>query len=151
METTALAGLMDDFPFREESRAAVEALQRWKTALLDQAVDNPLETLLMVVSGAAMVIYLAEKDVNEGITTYADALHYTTTCLTVGYANIFPITQVGKMVAAFVMMAGPSLTAWQLEGRLVKREAEKAAAAEPSDTAAVVAKLEAILQELRKQ
>jgi len=151
MQPTTIEPLFEDFPFAEESRAAVEALERWKKALLDQGVDNPLETLVMLVTGAAMVIYLAEKDVNEDIRTYGDALHYTATCLNVGYAKMFPVTQVGKVIAALVMMVGPSIVAWQLEGRLVRREREspEAELQTAPDLGPVVEKLDAILQELR--
>lgn len=154
MQLVPTTTLLEDFPFRDESCAAVEALQRWKNALLDHAVDNPLEAMLMVWTGAAMVFYLAEKEANEEVRSYGDALHYVATCFNVGYANIYPVTQVGRMVAALVMVMGPALVAWQLEGRLVRREREATeAAAAPAgpDFTPVVAKLDAILEELKAQ
>ena len=45
-----------------------------------------------------------------------DALHYISTCLSVGYARIFPVTQVGKLVATIVMAIGPSLSGWVIRG-----------------------------------
>ncbi|HEU4753058.1 MAG TPA: hypothetical protein VFU47_08110, partial [Armatimonadota bacterium] len=67
-----------------------------------------------------------------------------------GYANVFPRTQLGKLVAAIVMMIGPALTSWVVEGRLVQRQATPPAAEEPQpETAAVLEKLELILQELK--
>jgi hypothetical protein len=156
---TSIEPQIGDFPFAGESRAAFEALLRWKNRLQDIAVDNPLETLFVLVSGGAAVFYLAEKAVNERVNSYADALHYVATCLCVGYANLFPETQTGKLVAAIVMSLGPSLAAWVLEGRLTARErdidpsfrsARRIAERGPGDSQ-VVERLEAILQELRRQ
>jgi hypothetical protein len=137
-----------DFPFTGECQAAVAAFQEWKNKLLDTAVDHPLETQVTVVLGSAWVFYLAEKDANPDVKTYGDALHYIATCLCTGYANIFPITQLGKVVAAIVMMVGPSMTAWVLEGRLVQRQAVEAST-EPPDP--VLETLHLILQELKAQ
>jgi voltage-gated potassium channel len=150
MDLNGKAPQIGDFPFTEECEAAVAALQGWKDRLLDYAVDNPLESLIALVTGGAWVLYLAEKEVNEGIETYDDALYYVSTCLSVGYANIFPRTQVGKFVAAVVMILGPSLTSWVIEGRLVKRQAPNTQPALPEPDP-VVEKLEAILKELRAQ
>ncbi|MFN3649930.1 MAG: ion channel [Armatimonadota bacterium] len=141
-------------PFTEEADAALQAMQAWKNRLLDFAVDNPTEALLAVLTGGAMVFYLAERGANERVQSYADALHYIATCFSVGYANLFPQTTIGKVVAATVMSIGPSLASWQLEGRLVRRAADAADAASPPvrpDFAPVVDKLDAILQELQAQ
>jgi hypothetical protein len=104
----------------------IAAFQGWKNRLLDLAVDNPLETLLTLVLGSAWVFYLAEERENEGINTYDDAVYYISTCLSVGYANVFPKTQVGKFVAAVVMIIGPSLSSWVVEGRLIGRQPQPA-------------------------
>jgi hypothetical protein len=138
-----------DFPFAGEAAAAVEAFQNWKNRLLDFAVDNPTEALLTLVLGSAWVFYLAERDENDGVNTYDDALYYISTCLCVGYANIFPKTQLGKLVAAIVMILGPSVSAWTLEGRLVRRTRDEEGAAATLDLGPVVEKLDAILTELR--
>ena len=145
-----------DFPFAGECQAAVDAFQTWKDRLLDFAVDNPSEALFTVVTGAALVFYLAEKPVNERVNTYDDALYYISTCLSVGYANIFPLTQLGKLVAAIVMVIGPSLSSWMLEGRLVRRTAEAGTAADGGapagpDFGPVMEKLDEILREMRAQ
>lgn len=144
-----LAEPIGDFPFAGESRAAWEAFLRWKDQVTDYAVDHPAEALFCVVTGGALVFYLAEKPVNERVRTYGDALHYISTCLSVGYANVFPQTQTGKLVATIVMAIGPALTSWVLEGRLVARQAEGPPA--PLDLGPVVERLDMILQELRAQ
>ena len=150
MAMTALEPQIGDFPFAGESRAAVEAFQNWKNRLLDFAVDNPAEALLTLVCGSAWVFYLAERAENEGVNTYEDALYYISTCLCVGYANIFPKTQLGKLVAAIVMIIGPSLSGWVLEGRLVRRTGERAEELTTGpEFGPVVERLDAILEELK--
>jgi hypothetical protein len=139
-----IASDLGAFPFAGECQAAFRTLQEWKGKLLDLAVDNPAETLFVVLTGGALVFYLAEREVNEGINTYDDALYYISTCLSVGYANVFPLTQTGKLVAAIVMAIGPALAAWQLEGRLVARQAQTPTPPDP-----IVERLDQILAELR--
>lgn len=153
MNNNPLPTLVEDFPFEGECRAAYDALLRWKDRLLDLAVDNPAEALVVVLTGGALVFYLAEKDVNDEVLSYNDALHYISTCLSVGYARIFPMTQLGKLVASIVMAIGPGLTAWVIEGRLVRRGAQAEAAAPlpstPPQPDPMLERLDAILQELR--
>ena len=108
---------------------------------------SPAEELGSLVGWAAAVFYLAESDVNPGVTSYWDALHYVTTSLSVGYANIFPMTPLGKTVGSVVMMLGPALSARVLDP---PRERELTAPA-PLDLSPVVERLDAILQALHAQ
>lgn len=146
---------IDEFPFAGEAQAALAALEEWKNRLLDAAVARPTEALVTVLTSGALIFYLAERDVNEDVRTYGDALHYISTCFSVGYARIYPVTQIGKLVASVVMVIGPAITSWILEGRLVAREAAKGAAAGPRpaapapDLRPVVERLDAILAELK--
>ena len=156
MNTSVREPQIGDFPFAGECQAAVDAFGAWKERLLDFAVDNPAEALFTVVTGSALVFYLAERGVNDRVNTYDDALYYISTCLSVGYANIFPVTQLGKLVAAIVMIIGPSLSSWMVEGRLVGRTARAAGedafpAPAPPDFGPVVEKLDEILREMRVQ
>ena len=91
------------------------------------------------VSAAAVLFLCAEEGHNPSVRTYWDALHYVSTSLSVGYANIFPVTQMGKAIGAVVQMVGPALSAKALEEQ---RGAERDAVAD---------KLDAILAELRAQ
>jgi hypothetical protein len=151
MDTQLKPVEIEEFPFAGESRAAWEALQRWKNRLLDVAATNPAEAVFTLTTGGALVLYLAEKPVNENVRTYVDALHYVATCLTVGYAAYFPCTQIGKLVAAIIMMYGPTFTAWVAEGHLTRRAAEREAASPPQPgTAHLLDRLDAILAELRR-
>jgi hypothetical protein len=67
-----------------------------------------------------------------------------TTALSVGYANLFPVTPLGKLIGGAVMTVGPALSARALDPP--ERGADPVAAA----NAAVLARLDAILAELRR-
>jgi Ion channel len=69
-----------------------------------------LEQLTAFVNEAAVLFWLAEHEQNPAIQTYWDAAHYISTALSVGYANVFPVTQAGKAIASAVMMVGPALS-----------------------------------------
>lgn len=99
------------------------------TALIDE--------LSALVTWGAALFYWAEEGANDNVNTYWDALHYISTSLSVGYANLFPVTPLGKTVAAIVQMIGPALSA---------RALDPAVDVQP----AVVDKLDAILTELKK-
>jgi hypothetical protein len=107
-------------------------------------VATPAEELAALVSWGAAAFYWAEAGANPHVTTYWDALHYVTTALSVGYANIFPVTPIGKVIGALVMTAGPALSARALD------QAPQPAAEVGTDTALLAAKLDAILAELRR-
>jgi hypothetical protein len=101
---------------------------------------TPMESLCALVGAGALAFYWAEKEENPAVRTYWDAVHYVATCLSVGYANVFPVTPVGKAIGAAVMMVGPALSAGALDDR------EASAPADP----VLASKLDAILDELRK-
>ena len=104
---------------------------------------TPMENLCAVVGAGAWLFYWAEKDHNPSVTTYWDALHYIATSLSVGYANIFPVTPMGKTIGAAIMMIGPALSAGALAGG---KEAPPPALPDP----ALLGKLDEILAELKK-
>ena len=115
-----------------------EALQ---TAASPPVEVAPIDELSTLVTWGAALFYWAENGVNEGVKDYWDAVHYIATSLSVGYANIFPVTPLGKTIGAVVMTVGPALSARALDP----------ARAEGPDASAVVAeKLDAILDELKK-
>jgi hypothetical protein len=53
--------------------------------------------------------------VNPKVRTYGDALVYCSTSMSVGYHDIFPKSEVGKLVATFLMTVGPALAARALD------------------------------------
>ena len=79
------------------------------------AAQSPAETLASFTAWAAGLFYLAEQGENPAVRTYWDAFHYIATSLSVGYANVFPVTQAGKIIGAVVMMVGPALSARALD------------------------------------
>jgi len=74
-----------------------------------------IEELTDFVCAAAVLFLCAEEGHNPSVRTYWDALHYVSTSLSVGYANIFPVTQAGRAIGAVVQMVGPALSARALE------------------------------------
>ena len=110
------------------------------TAMAELA-PAPGEELSALVAWGATLFYWAEHEVNDGVRSYWDALHYIATSLSVGYANIFPVTPLGKTIGAVVMMVGPALSARALDG---------APAVAAASDGALGAKLDAILDELKK-
>src|SRR4051794_3569227 len=82
------------------------------------------EELSQFVCAAAALFLAAEEGSNPAVRTYWDALHYVSTSLSVGYANIFPTTQAGKLIGAVVQMVGPALTARALDREAPDRTEE---------------------------
>ena len=77
---------------------------------LDWVNANPLEANVQFLGLAAWAFYQAEKGINPKIQSYVDAFYYISTCASVGFADMFAMTQAGRTIAAIVMMVGPSLT-----------------------------------------
>ena len=73
------------------------------------------EELTDFVCAAAALFLCAEEGHNPSVKTYWDALHYVSTSLSVGYANIFPVTPAGKAIGAVVQMLGPALSSKALD------------------------------------
>jgi hypothetical protein len=67
-------------------------------------------TAALVALGSAL-FYAAERDHNPKVNDVFDALVYTSTCLSVGYGDIFAKTPVGKLLGSALMMYGPGLVA----------------------------------------
>lgn len=82
----------------------------YEKRFLDWVNANPLEANVEFLGLAAWAFYQVEKGVNPKIETYIDSFYYISTCASVGYADIFAVTQTGRTIAAIVMMVGPSLT-----------------------------------------
>jgi voltage-gated potassium channel len=86
-----------------------------KDALRSAAQKDPIDALASLVLGASTLFYLAEKGKNPKVGSYADALLFITTCLSVGYADVFARTDAGKAIASVVMTFGPALSARALD------------------------------------
>lgn len=81
----------------------------WQDTFLTWVEGNPLDSAFGFLGAAAAAFYAAEKDANPKITTYVDAFYYIATCASVGYADVFAVTQSGKAIASLVMVVGPGL------------------------------------------
>ncbi len=86
-----------------------------KNGLRALAVRDPVDTLATVVLGGSYLFYLAEKGKNPKVASFYDALLFISTCLSVGYADVFAKTDAGKAIASFVMTFGPALSARALD------------------------------------
>ena len=145
-----LAGAGGDLSYGTMKRGFREAMLR-----------DPLDSLAVVVLGGAYLFYLAEKGRNPKCESFWDALVFVTTCLSVGYDDVFARTDAGKAIASFVMTFGPALSGAALDPPAGERASERAketpaapvaAAADPEAIEvqrAILGKLEAILQALK--
>jgi len=104
---------------RQEVRQTVLSLLDQKDMaqgrLLDWVESNPLESTLEFLGVASWMFYQAEKGYNSKIHTYLDAFYYISTCASVGYADIFAVTQTGRAIAALVMIVGPAMATRSLD------------------------------------
>jgi hypothetical protein len=95
---------------REKIFSLLGQKDEYEKRFLNWVNANPLEANAEFLGLAAWAFYQAEKGVNPKIETYIDSFYYISTCASVGYADIFAVTQTGRTIAAIVMMVGPSLT-----------------------------------------
>ncbi|MBX7191630.1 MAG: hypothetical protein K1X94_06215 [Sandaracinaceae bacterium] len=85
------------------------------TLVRGQVESDPMRATLTTVLAASVIFYRAERGVNPKVERFEDALVFCTTCLSVGYSDIFARTPTGKAVASFLMTFGPSLSAKLLD------------------------------------
>jgi hypothetical protein len=124
-------------------RALIEKRGEFEATLIERLMQYPMETLAGFLLGTSAAFYLAEREVNPKVKTFVDALYYISTCLSVGYADIFAQTQTGRAIATLVMTVGPSLTGELLD------PPHKAASASSVNQEMMIERLDAILAELR--
>lgn len=117
-----------------------------------RALDEPMETTLQTVLVAASLFYAAEQGQNPKIDSFAAALEYITTSLSVGSINVYPMTEAGKLIASAVMTIGPALATNLFAPTKAERDATRALeeASSRSRDEALLTKLDAILGELRR-
>jgi len=78
--------------------------------------EKPCQNTIAMVSGAAVLFYLAERGKNPKVRDIYDALVYCTTNISVGYCDIFAHTPAGKLIGSMLMTIGPSMAARTLDG-----------------------------------
>ncbi len=93
------------------------------------------------MAASAVLFYAAERDHNPKVNDIWDAFVYCSTCLSVGYGDIFAKTPVGKILGSALMTIGPALSGAALDS----------AGAQGHDAlqAEILATLRAILAELQ--
>jgi hypothetical protein len=77
---------------------------------------DPAGSLTELMVFTSTLFFLAENGHNPRVTSLIDAFHYVSTSVSVGYANIYPVTPLGKIIGSVVMLVGPSLAAQLLNG-----------------------------------
>jgi len=122
-----------------------------KESLKAAVTRDPFDATVVTVLGGAFLFYLAEKGKNPKVETYWDALVFISTCLSVGYADIFARTPTGKAIASAVMTLGPAMSGAILDSLSPSEAGEKARVPEElfKVQTAIVDKLDAILEEMR--
>lgn len=106
------------------------------------AREDPAEAIIWTTLVAARLFYEAEVGHNPKVRTLEDALVFVSTNLSVGYCDIFAVTERGKQIVTLLMMFGPALAAQALDEPASERRA--AEAVEEDRHAALLARLDRI-------
>jgi hypothetical protein len=84
---------------------------------LAERIDaTPCLNTAAVVGASAVLFYALERGRNPKVKDIFDATVYTSTCLSVGYGDIFAKTPLGKLLGSTLMTVGPALAAKTLDG-----------------------------------
>jgi voltage-gated potassium channel len=81
-----------------------------KREIQTAVAKDPFDATVVTVFGGAFLFYIAEKGKNPKVESYWDALVFISTCLSVGYHDVFARTPGGKAIATAVMTIGPALS-----------------------------------------
>lgn len=92
-------------------------IDRWAAKL----TENPCGKAAALVGVGSVLFYAAEKGRNPKVNDIFDAMVYTSTCLSVGYGDIFARTPVGKLLGTALMTLGPAVAAQTLDGAANQR------------------------------
>ena len=92
-------------------------IDRWAAAL----ADSPARNTATLVGLSTVLFYVLEKNHNPKVNDVWDAMVYCSTCLSVGYGDIFAKTPLGKVLGAALMTVGPALAAKTLDGPAAER------------------------------
>jgi|SRR5579884_1132511 len=85
--------------------------------------DNPCRNTAAVVALSSLLFYAAERGHNPKVNDVFDASVYCSTCLSVGYGDIFARTPLGKLIGTALMTVGPALSNAALDGPRANRDA----------------------------
>lgn len=85
------------------------ALAALNGGVREKFTEDPMGSVLGTVLGGAWLFYHAEVGHNPKVESYYDALVYVSTCLSVGYSDIFAKTPLGKAIGSALMTYGPAM------------------------------------------
>ncbi len=108
---------------------APELLGEATSYVREPSRDDPADAVVWTVLVAAQLFYKAEKGHNPKVLTLSDALVYVSTNLSVGYCDIYAMTERGKQIATLLMTFGPALAARALEDTAEEKRVAEAATA----------------------
>jgi hypothetical protein len=109
-------------------------------AVAAKLVERPAATSAAVVALSSLLYYAAERGRNPKVHDLGDAMMATSTCLNVGYGDVYAKTPVGKIISTLLMTYGPSLANVALDGQ--------AAAQRDAAQAEILRTLQQILEKL---
>ncbi|HQY63637.1 MAG: hypothetical protein IPF92_16090 [Myxococcales bacterium] len=90
--------------------------------------EDPAEAIVWTVLVGAQLFFKAEHGHNPKVRTLNDALVYVSTNLSVGYCDIFAMTERGKQIGSLLMTFGPALAARALDPTAEERRSAETAA-----------------------
>src|SRR5947207_7815410 len=92
-------------------------LDRWAAKL----GESPCRNTAALVGLSAVMFYVLEKQKNPKVNDVFDAMVYCSTCLSVGYGDIFAKTPLGKIIGTTLMTIGPAMSGKALDGVAEKK------------------------------
>jgi len=93
----------------------------WTVAQDSAIIARILFTLFAIIFVYSGLIYQVEHAINpEAFTTFLDAVYFSVvTMTTVGFGDVTPISEIGRLLTALMILTGIALIPWQL-GDLVR-------------------------------
>jgi hypothetical protein len=88
--------------------------------------ESPCRNTATLVGLSTVLFYVLEKNRNPKVNDVWDAMVYCSTCLSVGYGDIFAKTPLGKILGSALMTIGPSMAARTTEGSVASERREEA-------------------------
>lgn len=101
-----------------EGRTVVGYVTRQDSAIFARILFT-IFTIIFVYSG---LIYQVEHPINpDKFATFLDAIYFSVaTMTTVGYGDITPVSEIGRLLAVLMILTGIALIPWQI-GELIKQ------------------------------
>lgn len=127
---------------------APDLLDETKAWIRETSREDPADAVIWTTLVAAQLFYQAEVGHNPKVRNINDALVYVSTNLSVGYCDIFAMTDRGKQIATLLMMFGPAIAAKALDAPAADQRAADFAEQEKHE--ALLGRLDRIAELLEK-